>query len=79
MTSDVLFMDAAADGSILVNLRDRPGEVVSFPPGGGQASLIAGFPQLGDNDIVVALPDGRAVIPVQDSGSTRRFSSWAKL
>jgi predicted Ser/Thr protein kinase len=70
VTGDVLRMDAGADGSILVNLWDSSGEVVSFPHGGGQPQKIAAFPHLASN-MVVALADGRAVVGVQSSGRSR--------
>ena len=75
VTSDVWSIDASSDGSFLVNLVDRPNELLSFGPRGaqplGQPVKIASFPQLPWLDMVVALTDGRAVIPVEVSGRTR--------
>jgi hypothetical protein len=69
-------MDAAPDGSLLVNTLDRPGELVSFRPRGTQrpsqalmvTKKMASFPKLTWPDMVVVLSDGRAVIPAEVSG-----------
>jgi hypothetical protein len=68
VTSDVWHLDAGVDGSVLVNLIDRPGELVRFASTGGQPEKIAHFPQSTASQIVVALPDGRDVIGVNVSG-----------
>jgi hypothetical protein len=52
-------MDVAADGSMVVNLIDRPGEVVRLTSAGTQASRIGHFPQATASKMVVALADGR--------------------
>uniref|UniRef100_Q021S6 non-specific serine/threonine protein kinase n=1 Tax=Solibacter usitatus (strain Ellin6076) TaxID=234267 RepID=Q021S6_SOLUE len=71
VTSTIWGLDAAADGSVLANLVDRPTELVSFPATGGPAVKIAGFRETPEWDMVVALPDGRAVTPVEVAGLTR--------
>jgi serine/threonine protein kinase len=75
VTSDVWGIDADAGGSLLINLVDRPAELVSFVARRGQSpgqpKKIASFPQLAGLDMVVALEDGRAVIPAEISGRTR--------
>jgi hypothetical protein len=71
VTSTVYGLDAASDGSIIVNLVDRPTELVGFPPTGGAGVRIAGFRKTPEWDSVAALPDGRAVIPVEVAGVNR--------
>ena len=64
-------IDAGADGSVFADLIDRPAEVVRLSARGGPAENVASLPQLADVDMVIALPDGRAVVPAQVSGRTR--------
>jgi eukaryotic-like serine/threonine-protein kinase len=79
VTSDVWGMDAAPDGSVLVNTMDRPGELVSFRPQGRQPPAQAksapikmgSFPKASWPDMVVVLTDGRGVIPAEVSGGAR--------
>jgi len=79
VTSDVWGMDAAPDGSVLVNTMDRPGELVSFRPQGtqvpGQAksapTKMGSFAKPSWPDMVVVLTDGRGVIPAEVSGGAR--------
>jgi WD40 repeat protein len=71
VTSSVWGLEAPDDGSILANLVDRPTELMSFPGTGGAGVKIAGFRQTPERDMIVALPDGRAVIPVESAGLTR--------
>ena len=78
VTSDVWGMDAAPDGSVLVNTMDRPGELVSFSPPGARPVAqkatpikIGSFPKLNWPDMVVVLTDGRGVIPAEVSGGAR--------
>jgi hypothetical protein len=79
VTSDVWGIDAAPDGSILINTMDRPAEVVNFRSRGTQPSTqalaastkISSFPKLAYPDMVAVLTDGRAVIPAEVSGGTR--------
>ena len=46
VTSDVWGITADPDGSVLVNLVDRPAELVRFTARGGQPLKIASFPNL---------------------------------
>jgi hypothetical protein len=78
VTSDVWGLDAAPDGTLLVNLLDRPAELVNFDPRGKQPSAttvppikIGSFPKLAWPDMVAVLTDGRAVIPAEVSGASR--------
>src|SRR5262249_864627 len=64
-------LDGGGDGSLFVNLVDRPAQVVRISPRGGSPEKLASFPQLPFMDMVVALPDGRAVVTVQAAGRTR--------
>jgi hypothetical protein len=79
VTSDVWGMDAAPDGSILVNTMDRPGELVSFSAPGTQPAApskaapikMGSFPKPSWPDMVAVLTDGRGVIPAEVSGGAR--------
>jgi predicted Ser/Thr protein kinase len=71
ISDDIWDIDAGADGSVFADLLSRPAGVVRLSPGGGPPEKIAGLPQFPDMDMVVALPDGRAVAPVLVSGRTR--------
>jgi hypothetical protein len=71
VSDDIQSIDAGADGSVFADLISRPAEVVRLSLSGGPVEKIASLPQLPDVDMVVALPDGRAVVPVQVSGRTR--------
>ncbi len=71
VSHDIRDIDAGADGSLFVNLVDRPAEVVRISPRGGSPEKLASLPQLPLLDMVVALPDGRAVVTVQAGGRTR--------
>jgi eukaryotic-like serine/threonine-protein kinase len=71
VTGDVWFLDEGSDGSVLVSQVDRPAEVVRISERGGPPEKIASFPQVPDMDMLVALPDGRVVAPVQVFGRTR--------
>jgi hypothetical protein len=71
ITDDIWDIDAGADGSVFADLMSRPAGVVRLSPRGGPAEKIASLPQFPDMDMVVALPDGRAVAPVLVSGRTR--------
>jgi len=71
VTSDVWHMDVAGNGSMLVNLIDRPGEVVRLTPTGAQMAMIGRFPQATASKMVVTLADGRDVVDVSVSGRMR--------
>ena len=70
-TSDVWYMDSAPDGDLFVNLVDRPGELVRLSLNGEQAEKIASFPTSSDYDMILALPDGRTVVPFFAFGRKR--------
>jgi hypothetical protein len=71
ISDDIWNIDAGADGSVFADLLSRPAGVVRLSPGSGPPEKIASLPQFPDMDMVVALPDGRAVVPVLVSGRTR--------
>src|SRR5206468_4227657 len=71
VSDDIESIDAGVDGSVFAGLAGRPAEVVRLSPRGGPAEKMASLPQLPDVDMVVALPDGRAIVPAQFSGRTR--------
>jgi len=76
VTNPVWFVDAAGDGSVFVNLVDRPQEVVRLSPGGGgSAEKIAAFPLGAAPDQVLLLPDGRSVAPASASGHVRLMAA----
>ncbi|MHC4993132.1 MAG: protein kinase domain-containing protein, partial [Planctomycetota bacterium] len=70
-TSDVWHMDVTADGRVALNLVDRPGEVVHLEPGGAQVARLGYLPRATASKMVVALPDGRAVVDARVSGRMR--------
>jgi serine/threonine protein kinase/WD40 repeat protein len=63
VTQSVWGMDAGSDGSVYVNLVDRPADLVRFSLHGDRSEKIASFPQLSFPDVISLLPDGRAVVP----------------
>ncbi len=72
VTSDVAALDAGADGSLVLNLQDRPMDVMSLAASGGQPQKLVGVPPSPtDRDTVVALPDGRVVTGAGVSGRAR--------
>ena len=71
VTSDVWHMDVADSGRMLVNLIDRPGEVVRLTSTGAQGGRFAHFPQATASKMVVALGDGRDVVDMSVSGRMR--------
>jgi len=71
VTSDVWHLDVDANGSMLVNLIDRPGEVVRLTSTGAPAARLAHFPQATASKMVVALADGRDVVDMSVSGRMR--------
>jgi hypothetical protein len=64
-------MDVAPNGSMLVNLIDRPGDVVRLTSTGAQAARLTHFPQATASKMVVALADGRDVVDMSVSGRMR--------
>jgi len=77
VTSDVWGITADPDGSVLVNLVDRPAELVGFTARGGQPLKIASFPKFassgnwnvltrrrdrGSVDYLCWSPDGSTII-----------------
>ena len=70
-TEEVEFVDGGPDGSVYVNLVERPGEVVRLSLTGGVPENIASVP-VTDNFLTMVLPltDGRIVVP-EGSGYMR--------
>jgi len=60
-----------ATAGLLVNLIDRPGEVVRLASTGAQAARLARFPQATASKMVVTLADGRDVVDMSVSGRMR--------
>ena len=76
VTSAVWHMDPGLDGSLYMDLVDRPGEIVRFAPDGTRleklASLSSGATEISSRlGILSVLPDGRAVVPAVASGQIR--------
>jgi predicted Ser/Thr protein kinase len=79
VTNDAWSIGTAPDDSLLVNIVDRPGEVVDFGRIATQPQVkatatptrISSFPSFGYPDMVAVLTDGRAVIPAEVFGGTR--------
>jgi eukaryotic-like serine/threonine-protein kinase len=69
LTSAVLSLEPAADGSLYLDQMERPVDVVRFSAQGGHAQRIAAFPDYEapgspalDEQIFAVLPDGRAAV-----------------
>ena len=71
VTSDVAALNAGADGSLVLNLQDRPMDVMSLAASGGQPQKLVGIPPSPGWGTVVTLPDGRAVANAGVSGRAR--------
>jgi hypothetical protein len=71
VTGDVWDLDVAATGAVDVNVADRPGKVVRVAPGGAEIATLARLPRAILSKMVVALPDGRAVVDARVSGRMR--------
>ena len=70
-TSDVWYLDGGPDGSVYTDLVDRPADVIRLSAGGGSPEKIASFPRVADLDLILAIPDGRLVVPVRAAGHVR--------
>jgi len=70
-TSDVWGMDTGPEGSVYASLSDRPADIIRIAETGGPAERIASFARSSDLDLIMALPDGRWVVPVPVSGHVR--------
>jgi len=64
-------LEASPDGSVFASVAARPADVVQYSPTGGQSRTLARFSQVPDLDMIVAMPDGRAVLPVSVNGRVR--------
>jgi hypothetical protein len=62
--SDVYSVEPGPDGSVYVNLVERPAEVLRLAANGGPGERIAAFPELEFPEMILRLPDGRIVAPV---------------
>jgi hypothetical protein len=60
LTEEVNALDAAPDGTIYLDQRVRPVDLLRFPAAGGHAERIATWPAAGHS--MAVLPDGRVVI-----------------
>jgi hypothetical protein len=61
--SDVYNVEPGPDGSVYVNMVDRPFEVLRLAANGGAAERIAALPELDYAGMILRLPDGRIVAP----------------
>jgi hypothetical protein len=69
-TSNIRALDSGPDGSIYVNLQDRPLDVMQLSIHGGMPEKIASqIP--GGSGLIMVLPDGRFVVPARTSGHFR--------
>ena len=74
-TQIVWGMDAGPDGSLYVNLADRPTDLVRLSLHGDRSEKIASFPLLSPLDVISVLPDGRAVVPAHAGGRARLMAA----
>jgi WD40 repeat protein len=79
-TSIIRQLDSGPDGSVFATLADRPADLIQLSAGGGPPQKIASFPQVTDvggggggvsSRLIMALPDGRFVVPARASGHLR--------
>ena len=71
VTQNVWGMDLGSDGSMYVNLVDRPADLARLSPYGDRDERFASFPQLSTPDVISLLPDGRAVVPANAGDRAR--------
>src|SRR5450432_583979 len=64
-------MDVGSDGSMYVNMVDRPADLVRLSLHGDRGERVASFPQLSTPDVIALLPDGRTVVPANAGGRAR--------
>jgi hypothetical protein len=84
-TSDIWSLDGGPDGSVYAALADRPEDVIQLSAGGGSPEKIASFLRVPDFSLIMALPDGRFVVPARAKSRLRsaprrtKRSRWLKL
>lgn len=71
VTSDVWNLEAGPDGSVYVNMIDRPTDVVLLSLDGSPAERVGSFARVQRGELLAVLPDGRAVVPAGGSGHIR--------
>jgi hypothetical protein len=71
VTDDVWWINPAEDGSLLLQITDRPAQVVRLSRGSDAQETLASFSQVPDLPMVATLPDGRAVTTVSVLGRAR--------
>jgi serine/threonine protein kinase/WD40 repeat protein len=75
VTQNVWGMEEGSDGSVYVNLVDRPADLTRVSPHGDRGERIASFPQLSTPDVISLLPDGRAVVPANAGDHARLMAA----
>jgi Tol biopolymer transport system component len=70
-TSNIRQLDSGSGGSVYATVADRPTDVVQLAVGREPAARIASFPQLAYIHSLMALPDGRFVVPASGSAHVR--------
>jgi hypothetical protein len=71
VTSEVWGIDTGPDGSLYLNLVERPADLVRLSLTGEPPEKIAAFQAIGRVGMILVLPDGRVVIPSVSSGRAR--------
>jgi hypothetical protein len=75
VTSEVWSMDSGPDGSLYLNLVERPADLVRLSLTGEPPEKIASFQAVARVDMLLVLPDGRTVIPSSSSGRVRLMAA----
>jgi WD40 repeat protein len=75
VTQIVWGMDVGSDGSIYVNLVDRPADLARLSLNGDRSERVASFPQLSTPEVISLLPDGRVVVPAKAGGRARLMAA----
>jgi serine/threonine protein kinase/sugar lactone lactonase YvrE len=73
LTQETWFLDAGPDGSVYVNLLERPTDLVRLSLRGERTERIAGFPldTILRHHVISVLPDGRGVVSATAGGHHR--------
>jgi hypothetical protein len=70
-TSQIRQFDGGPDGSVYATISDRPADLIQISADSSASEKIASFPQVSYVHSMLALPDGRFVVPVGTTGRTR--------
>jgi predicted Ser/Thr protein kinase len=70
-TSEIWYLEGGSAGAVFAGVVDRPTQVVRLTDTGTHPETIAGFPRSVQDAVILALTDGRVLIPVLAAGRPR--------